>query len=163
MAKHPDATIDTICNAIQSYYPDAKLDIVRKAYEYATRAHEGQKRSSGDPYIIHPTEVSQTLVELKLDIPSIITGLLHDTVEDTEVTKDDLEAKFGKSIAEIATNFAVRAPLTAKTVPFFDEFKKRTNRVPVYTAFGTYDAIHAYAQAVARAGNDCAGNNWSQS
>ncbi len=66
---------------------------------------------------------------------------------------DFFERVGGKSIAEIATNFAVRAPLTAKTVPFFDEFKKRTNRVPVYTAFGTYDAIHAYAQAVARAGN----------
>jgi branched-chain amino acid transport system substrate-binding protein len=57
----------------------------------------------------------------------------------------------GKAISEIAANFAVRAPLTEKTVPFFDEFKKRTGRVPVYTAFGTYDAIHAYAQAAERA------------
>ncbi|HYF57512.1 MAG TPA: ABC transporter substrate-binding protein [Burkholderiaceae bacterium] len=57
----------------------------------------------------------------------------------------------GKSISQIAANFAVRAPLTEKTIPFFDEFKKRTGRVPVYTAFGTYDAIHAYAQAAERA------------
>ena len=57
----------------------------------------------------------------------------------------------GKSISQLAANFAVRAPLTPKTLPFFDEFKKRTGRVPVYTAFGTYDAIHAYAQAVERA------------
>lgn len=57
----------------------------------------------------------------------------------------------GKAISEIAVNFAVRTPLTTKTVPFFDEFKKRTGRVPVYTAFGTYDAIHAYAQAIERA------------
>lgn len=57
----------------------------------------------------------------------------------------------GKAISEVAVNFAVRAPLTARTVPFFDEFKKRTGRVPVYTAFGTYDSIHAYAQAVERA------------
>jgi branched-chain amino acid transport system substrate-binding protein len=57
----------------------------------------------------------------------------------------------GKAISEIAVNYAVRAPLTPKTVPFFDEFKKRTGRVPVYTAFGTYDSIHAYAQAVERA------------
>ena len=57
----------------------------------------------------------------------------------------------GKSLSEIAVNFAVRAPLTVKTVPFFDEFKKRTGRVPVYTAFGAYDSVHAYVQAIDRA------------
>ena len=64
---------------------------------------------------------------------------------------DFYERVGGKSISEIAANFAVRAPLTAKTVPFFDEFKKRTGRVPVYTAYGAYDAVHAYAQAIERA------------
>jgi branched-chain amino acid transport system substrate-binding protein len=57
----------------------------------------------------------------------------------------------GKSISEIAANFAVRAPLSEKTIPFFDEFKKRTGRVPVYTAYGAYDSVYAYAQAVERA------------
>ncbi|MEN3297006.1 MAG: branched-chain amino acid transport system substrate-binding protein, partial [Burkholderiales bacterium] len=57
----------------------------------------------------------------------------------------------GKSISQVAANFAVRAPLTPKTIPFFDEFKKRTGRVPVYTAYGAYDSVHAYAQAVERA------------
>jgi branched-chain amino acid transport system substrate-binding protein len=57
----------------------------------------------------------------------------------------------GKSISEIAANFAVRAPLTPKTIPFFDEFKKRTGRVPVYTAYGAYDSVYAYVQAVERA------------
>jgi branched-chain amino acid transport system substrate-binding protein len=57
----------------------------------------------------------------------------------------------GKSISQVAGNFAVRAPLSAKTIPFFDDFKKRTGRVPVYTAYGAYDAVHAYAQAVERA------------
>ena len=61
---------------------------------------------------------------------------------------DFFERVGGKSISEVAANFAVRAPLTAKTVPFFDEFKKRTGRIPVYTAFGAYDAVYAYAQAV---------------
>ena len=60
---------------------------------------------------------------------------------------DFFERVGGKSISEVAANFAVRAPLTAKTVPFFDEFKKRTGRVPVYTAYGAYDAVYAYAQA----------------
>ena len=57
----------------------------------------------------------------------------------------------GKSVGEMAANFAVRAPLTPKTIPFFDEFRKRTNRSPVYTAFGAYDAVHIYAEAVTRA------------
>jgi branched-chain amino acid transport system substrate-binding protein len=57
----------------------------------------------------------------------------------------------GKSISQIAANFAVRAPLTPKTIPFFDDFKKRTGRVPVYTAYGAYDSVYAYAQAVERA------------
>lgn len=61
---------------------------------------------------------------------------------------DFFERVGGKAISEVAGNFAVSAPLTAKTVPFFDEFKKRTGRVPVYTAYGAYDAVHAYAQAV---------------
>ena len=56
-----------------------------------------------------------------------------------------------KSVGEMAANFAVRAPLTPKTIPFFDEFRKRTNRSPVYTAFGAYDAVHIYAEAVTRA------------
>lgn len=59
----------------------------------------------------------------------------------------------GKSVGEMAANFAVRAPLTAKTVPFFDEFKRRTNRSPVYTAFGANDAVYIYAEAVKRAGS----------
>jgi len=58
-----------------------------------------------------------------------------------------------KSVGEMAANFAVRAPLTPKTIPFFDEFRKRTNRAPVYTAFGAYDAVHIYAEAVTRAGS----------
>jgi branched-chain amino acid transport system substrate-binding protein len=58
----------------------------------------------------------------------------------------------GKSVSEIAGNFAVRAPITPKTIPFFDEFAKRTSRMPVYTAFGAYDAVHIYAEAVQKAG-----------
>jgi branched-chain amino acid transport system substrate-binding protein len=64
---------------------------------------------------------------------------------------DFFERVGGKSISQIAANFAVRAPLTPKTIPFFDEFNKRTGRVPVYTAYGAYDSVHAYAQAAERA------------
>jgi GTP pyrophosphokinase len=114
-AKHASATIDSICNTIQSYYPEAKLDLVRKAYEFADHAHKGQTRSSGDPYVIHPTDVAQTLAELKLDIPSVVTGLLHDTVEDTHATLEIIEKEFGKDVAELVDGVTKLSKITFKT------------------------------------------------
>ncbi|NDF15190.1 bifunctional (p)ppGpp synthetase/guanosine-3',5'-bis(diphosphate) 3'-pyrophosphohydrolase, partial [bacterium] len=96
MARMSEATIDTICSTIQGYYPDANLAIVRKAYEFAAKAHGDQKRSSGDPYIIHPTEVAQVLADLRLDLSSICAAFLHDTVEDTAAKLEDIEREFGK-------------------------------------------------------------------
>src|SRR3954452_14332968 len=93
------ATVESICSKISTYYPEAKFDLVRKAYEFADNAHRGQLRSSGDPYIIHPLDVAQTLADLKMDIPSIIAGLLHDTVEDTPATLEQIESGFSKDIA----------------------------------------------------------------
>ncbi|MBU6375301.1 MAG: bifunctional (p)ppGpp synthetase/guanosine-3',5'-bis(diphosphate) 3'-pyrophosphohydrolase [Bdellovibrionales bacterium] len=115
MAKQETATIDTICNSVLSYYPEAKVDIIRKAHEFAEKNHRGQNRSSGDPYIIHPTEVAQTLAELKLDIPSVITGLLHDTVEDTSATLEQIEKDFGKDIAELVDGVTKLSKITFKT------------------------------------------------
>ncbi|NDD91772.1 bifunctional (p)ppGpp synthetase/guanosine-3',5'-bis(diphosphate) 3'-pyrophosphohydrolase, partial [bacterium] len=115
MAKHESATVDTICNSLLSYYPEAKTELIRKAYQFADDCHKGQTRSSGDPYIIHPTEVAQTLTELKLDIPSIITGLLHDTVEDTSATFEQIEKEFGKDIAELVDGVTKLSKITFKT------------------------------------------------
>jgi GTP pyrophosphokinase len=114
-AKHASATIDSICNTILSYYPEAKLDLVRKAYDFAEHAHKGQTRSSGDPYVIHPTDVAQTLAELKLDIPSVVTGLLHDTVEDTHATLELIEKEFGKDVAELVDGVTKLSKITFKT------------------------------------------------
>ncbi len=99
MAKGPVATIDTVCKTIQGYFPDANIELVRKAFAFAEKAHGEQKRSSGDPYIIHPTEVAQVLAEMRLDISSIIAGFLHDTVEDTPAKLEDIEREFGKDVA----------------------------------------------------------------
>jgi len=101
MAKPNLATVDTICNTIQGYFPDANLALVRKAYEFAERAHGDQKRSSGDPYIIHPTEVAQILADLRLDLSSICAAFLHDTVEDTSAKLEDIEREFGKDVATL--------------------------------------------------------------
>ncbi len=99
MAKGPVATIDTVCKTIQGYFPEADIELVRKAFAFAEKAHGEQKRSSGDPYIIHPTEVAQVLAEMRLDISSIIAGFLHDTVEDTPAKLEDIEREFGKDVA----------------------------------------------------------------
>ncbi len=115
MAKHPTASLETISNSILTYYPDAKLDLVEKAYAFADDAHRGQMRSSGDPYIIHPTEVAQTLADLRLDIPSIITGLLHDTVEDTHATIEQIEKEFGKDVADLVDGVTKLSKITFKT------------------------------------------------
>ena len=72
---------------------------IRKAVEFATKAHEGQKRKSGEPYIVHPKAVMETLIEWGMDEDTVIAGVLHDTVEDTEVTLDDVKKEFGESVA----------------------------------------------------------------
>lgn len=84
---------------ILSYNPSAELSLIRRAYEFAKEAHKGQQRVSGEPYIFHPLEVSIILADLGLDFSTIAAGLLHDVVEDTEYTIEDIEDNFGSEIA----------------------------------------------------------------
>lgn len=82
-------------------YIDSKqenIDLIQKAYVYSAKVHAGQKRVSGEPYLSHPLEVSAILTDLQLDVPSIVTGLLHDTVEDTLATLEEIESLFGEEI-----------------------------------------------------------------
>jgi guanosine-3',5'-bis(diphosphate) 3'-pyrophosphohydrolase len=83
---------------VKDYDPDADEALLNRAYVYAMRAHGKQFRASGDPYFSHPLEVAAILTELKLDVPTIVTALLHDTVEDTYVTLDDVRENFGEEI-----------------------------------------------------------------
>lgn len=94
-------TLDELLEMVRSYIPNADLDSIRRAYDTSEKAHSGQIRRSGDPYILHPLGVAAILAELKLDIPTIITGLLHDTVEDTVVTLQDIEKSFGPVVARM--------------------------------------------------------------
>jgi guanosine-3',5'-bis(diphosphate) 3'-pyrophosphohydrolase len=91
--------LDHILTDIKTYYPAADVDLVRRAYSFASQAHEGQTRRSGDPYVTHPLAVASIIAELKLDVPSICAGLLHDSVEDTSATVEQLTELFGKEIA----------------------------------------------------------------
>lgn len=86
---------------VKAYDPDADEALLNKAYVYAMKAHGKQFRASGDPYFAHPLEVAAILTDLKLDVPTIVTALLHDTIEDTLVTYDDIRGNFGEGIANL--------------------------------------------------------------
>ena len=88
-------------SALQSYDKNFNEKLFIKAIEVAETSHKDQFRASGDPYIIHPYEVCKSLIDLKLDTETVITGLLHDVIEDTEYSKDQLNEIFGKSIASL--------------------------------------------------------------
>jgi GTP pyrophosphokinase len=90
-----------LLDRIRAYEPQADETLINKAYDYAMSAHGKQLRASGDPYFSHPLEVAAILTELKLDLPTIITALLHDTIEDTDVTYDDVVREFGNEIADL--------------------------------------------------------------
>jgi GTP pyrophosphokinase len=94
-------TIEQLIKRVQNYNPDADTDVVRRAYEFSARAHEGQTRQSGEPYLRHPLAVAGVLTSLKSDVTAIVAGLLHDTLEDTLATRDELEQSFGKEILQL--------------------------------------------------------------
>ncbi len=95
-------TIEDLVERVREYLPaGVDCSILEKAYSFSEEAHTGQLRRSGEPYIFHPLGVAAILADLKLDMASVITGLLHDTVEDTKVTLADIEANFGKNIADL--------------------------------------------------------------
>jgi guanosine-3',5'-bis(diphosphate) 3'-pyrophosphohydrolase len=93
--------LNDILQRVASYHPDPDLDIIKKAYVYSAKVHQGQLRKSGEPYLIHPLEVAGILAELKLDEASIVTGLLHDTIEDTLATAEELTELFGPEVAQL--------------------------------------------------------------
>ncbi len=93
--------LNDILTRVSSYHPAPDLDIIKKAYVYSAKVHQGQVRKSGEPYLIHPLEVAGLLAQLRLDEASIVAGLLHDTVEDTLATVDEIGELFGAEIAAI--------------------------------------------------------------
>src|SRR5215472_12172880 len=88
-----------LVDRVKAYDPQADEDVLNRAYVYAMQAHGPQKRASGDPYFSHPLEVAGILTDLKLDTATIATALLHDTVEDTSATIEDIDKNFGPEIA----------------------------------------------------------------
>lgn len=95
--------ITEILDKLYEYYPDADVDIIDRAYIFSARVHAGQLRLSGEPYLSHPLEVANILTEMKLDPVSIAAGLLHDVVEDTHSTIDEIYDMFGKEVTHIVS------------------------------------------------------------
>ncbi|MDB4678677.1 bifunctional (p)ppGpp synthetase/guanosine-3',5'-bis(diphosphate) 3'-pyrophosphohydrolase, partial [bacterium] len=93
--------LDGLLKKVEDYLPAAPLDVVRRAYEFSAEKHKNQRRASGEPYVTHPLEVANIIADLRLDVPSIATGLLHDTVEDTLTTLENIEAGFGPEVASL--------------------------------------------------------------
>ncbi len=93
--------IEQVMARLRSYQPDADLGMIRKAYEFSAKAHEGQTRRSGEPYVQHPVAVAGVLSLLKTDVAAVVAGLLHDTLEDTVATADELEREFGKEVVHL--------------------------------------------------------------
>ncbi|WP_353814216.1 RelA/SpoT family protein [Agromyces sp. SYSU T00266] len=95
----PAGAVDSVMRTVRMHHPKADLSVIERAYTVAERAHEGQKRRSGEPYITHPIAVAQILADLGIGSKAVAAALLHDTVEDTAYTLDQLRADFGDEIA----------------------------------------------------------------
>ena len=91
-------TIDDLINVIKKYNPE-EVEIIKKAYYYAEELHKGQKRQSGEDYITHPLNVAYILASMHADRDTVCAGLLHDTLEDTHITKEDISHDFNPVIA----------------------------------------------------------------
>ena len=105
-----------LIDAVKSYNPDFDISVVEGAIEYAKKMHEGQMRSSGEPYYTHPVEVAGILADMKMDMGSIVTAILHDTLEDTDATIEELENKFGKEVAELVDGVSKLTRIESKTI-----------------------------------------------
>ncbi len=97
--ERPEKLYEELINSVHKYHPSTDISMIEKAYHIARDAHEGQVRKSGEPYIIHPLCVGIILAELELDKETIVAGLLHDVVEDTVMTDEEIAAEFGKEVA----------------------------------------------------------------
>ena len=115
-----------LVDRVRQYNPDADEDLLNRAYVYAMKAHGAQKRASGDPYFSHPLEVAAILTDLKLDDATIVAGVLHDTIEDTAATREEIDNVFGKEIGALVDGLTKlkRLDLVTKPAQQAENFRK---------------------------------------
>ncbi|MDO9489172.1 MAG: HD domain-containing protein, partial [Sphingomonadaceae bacterium] len=100
---------------VKSYDPDANEDLLNRAYVFSMKAHGSQLRASGDPYFSHPIEVAGILTDLRLDDETIATAILHDTIEDTVATPEQIERLFGANVARLVDGVTKLSRIEAQT------------------------------------------------
>ncbi|HUK57409.1 MAG TPA: bifunctional (p)ppGpp synthetase/guanosine-3',5'-bis(diphosphate) 3'-pyrophosphohydrolase [Nitrospiria bacterium] len=108
-------SVQSIVQSLRQYNPQADVQPIQEAYDFSAKAHAGQKRESGEPYLQHPLQTARIIVDLKLDVPSIVAALLHDTIEDTDIPKAELEQRFGKDVAYLVDGVTKIGKIQFKT------------------------------------------------
>ncbi len=118
--------VNDILDAVSEYNPDADLDVIKKAYIYAYNQHAGVERKDGEPYITHPLEVAGILAKLKMDVASIAAAFLHDVIEDTDTSKEEVVKLFGQEIADLVDGVTKISAiqLVSKEVQASENFRK---------------------------------------
>ena len=104
-----------LINKIKSYNPEADIDFLMKAYSFSHKAHQNQKRYSGQPYLSHPLEVADILADLNMDTITIVAALLHDVVEDTQVKLEEINDAFGEEVAMLVNGVTKLSKISFRT------------------------------------------------
>ena len=104
--------LDELVVRVHSYNPQADAALIRRAYDYSARMHAEQKRKSGEPYVIHPLNVAMIIAQLRMDLPSVVTGLLHDVIEDTGASLDEVQGLFGEEVARLVDGMTKVSKIT---------------------------------------------------
>ena len=115
-----------LVDRVRKYNPQADEELLNRAYVYAMKAHGVQKRASGDPYFSHPLEVAAILTDMHLDDATIVAAVLHDTIEDTESTREDIDRIFGREIGKLVEGLTKlrRLDLVSKSAEQAENFRK---------------------------------------
>ncbi|MCQ2750066.1 MAG: HD domain-containing protein, partial [Clostridia bacterium] len=117
----PEELFEKLKQKVLLYNPEQNFDLIDKAYNTAAKMHELQKRKSGEPYIIHPLSVAIIIAELELDQESIAAALLHDVVEDTVMTQEEIETEFGEEVAQIVEGVTKLTSITYQNATSVDK------------------------------------------
>jgi GTP diphosphokinase / guanosine-3',5'-bis(diphosphate) 3'-diphosphatase len=107
--------VDALCRTLEGYLPDNHVAEVRRAAEFATSVHDGQRRTSGEPYVYHPLAVARTLAEMRMDHTTLMAAILHDVIEDTGVSKESLALEFGADVAELVDGVSKVTKIEGRT------------------------------------------------
>ncbi|MBL0725758.1 MAG: bifunctional (p)ppGpp synthetase/guanosine-3',5'-bis(diphosphate) 3'-pyrophosphohydrolase [Alphaproteobacteria bacterium] len=121
-----DLTIKNIVNKVLAYRPNANVELIKKSYKYCLQYHDGQTRESGEPYCIHPIAVAQMIVDMKLDEKTVATALLHDVIEDTTLTIEEIAKEFSPQIADLIDGVTKLRKIEFKTTEAYqsENFRK---------------------------------------